>query len=64
MSNLTQHKLFIGDDKKNTLFGVTFSFNHLFKNQTLAHAQKRDCVPLRLNILTYNALYVNCMHIT
>ena len=27
MSNLTQYKLFIGDDKKNTLFGVTFSFN-------------------------------------
>ena len=26
MSNLTQYKLFIGDDKKNTLFGVTFSF--------------------------------------
>ena len=27
VSNLTQYKLFIGDDKKNTLFGVTFSFN-------------------------------------
>ena len=26
VSNLTQYKLFIGDDKKNTLFGVTFSF--------------------------------------
>ena len=27
VSNLTQYKLFIGDDKKNPLFGVTFSFN-------------------------------------
>ena len=27
VSDLTQYKLFIGDDKKNTLFGVTFSFN-------------------------------------
>ena len=27
MSDLTQYKLSIGDDKKNTLFGVTFSFN-------------------------------------
>ena len=25
--NLTQYKLFIGDDKKNTISGVTFSFN-------------------------------------
>ena len=29
VSNLTQYKLFIGDDQKNTLFGVTFSFNCL-----------------------------------
>ena len=27
VSNLTQHKLFIGDDKKIRFFGVTFSFN-------------------------------------
>ena len=27
MSNLTQYKLFNGDDKNNTPFGVTFSFN-------------------------------------
>ena len=27
VSNLTRYILFIGDDKKNTLFGVTFSFN-------------------------------------
>ena len=26
VSNLTQYKLFFGDDKKNMLFGVTFSF--------------------------------------
>ena len=26
VSNLTQYKLFIGDDKKDILFGVTFSF--------------------------------------
>ena len=26
VSNLTQYNLFIGGDKKNTLFGVTFSF--------------------------------------
>ena len=26
-TSLTQYKLFIGDDKKNTLFGGTFSFN-------------------------------------
>ena len=28
MSNLAQYKLFIGKDKQNTLFGVTFSFNN------------------------------------
>ena len=28
VSNLTQHKLFIGDNKKNTLFGVTFSLSN------------------------------------
>jgi len=27
VSNLTQYKLFIGDDKKKMLSGVTFSFN-------------------------------------
>ena len=26
VSNLTQYKLFIGDDRKNMLFGVTFLF--------------------------------------
>ena len=26
VSNFTQYKLFIGDDKKNTFFGMTFSF--------------------------------------
>ena len=28
MSNLTQYKIFIGDDKNNTPFGVAFSFNY------------------------------------
>ena len=28
--NLTQYKLFIGDDKKNTISGVTFSFKLQF----------------------------------
>ena len=32
MSDLTQYKLFIGDEKKNTLFGVTFSFNGWMEN--------------------------------
>ena len=31
VSNLTQYKLFIGDDKKNMLFGVTFSFKGLIE---------------------------------
>ena len=32
VSNLTQYKLFIGDDKKNsTLFGVTFSFKYFLE---------------------------------
>ena len=31
VSNLTQYKLFIGDDKKNTLFGVIFSFKKILK---------------------------------
>ena len=26
MSDLTQYKLFFGDDKKDTIFGLTFSF--------------------------------------
>jgi len=30
VSNSTQYKLFIGDDKKYTLFGMTFSFNIKF----------------------------------
>ena len=34
MSNLTKYKIFIGDDKKNTLFGVTFSFNPKYSNMT------------------------------
>jgi len=29
VSNSTQYKLFIGDDKKYTLFGMTYSFNKL-----------------------------------
>ena len=34
VTNLTQCKLFIGDDKKNTFFGMTFSFKDfsLIKN--------------------------------
>ena len=39
MSNLTQYKLFIGDDKKNTLFGVTFSFND---HNTIAAGMKNS----------------------
>ena len=31
MVNLSQYKLFIGDDKKNTISGVTFSFRSHFK---------------------------------
>ena len=28
VSNFTQYKLFIGDDQKYTLFGMTFSFKY------------------------------------
>ena len=36
VSNLTQYKLFIGDDKKNTLFGETLSVKaRLFHYKTL-----------------------------
>ena len=30
--NFTQYKLFIGDDKKNTISGVTFSFKIIYKD--------------------------------
>jgi len=35
VSNLTQYKLFIGDDKKNTISGVTFSFKKTLKKESL-----------------------------
>ena len=35
MSNLTQYKIFIGDDKNNTPFGVAFSFKlQVYTNPT------------------------------
>ena len=42
MVNLTQYKLFIGDDKKNTISGVTFSFKHSGESKTpkLRHVEK------------------------
>jgi len=40
VSNLTQYKLFIGDDKKKMLSGVTFSFNFL-ESSTQVYSQLR-----------------------
>ena len=45
MSNLTQHKLFIGDDKKNTLFGVTFSFKLSLMQSTVSFMLNENTLP-------------------
>ena len=41
MVNLTQYKLFIGDDKKNTISGVTFSFNRPVQKLLLLEEHKQ-----------------------
>ena len=48
VSNFTQYKLFIGDDKKNTIFGVTFSFNVEFCVEML---EKTSCLYGTVSIL-------------
>ena len=55
VSNLTQYKLFIGDDKKNTLFGVTFSFKQLRR-------QRRGKRHLKINICAV-ATFLRLFHI-
>jgi len=37
VSNSTQYKLFIGDDKKYTLFGMTFSFKTQIRRPSNVH---------------------------
>ena len=42
VSNLTQYRLFIGDDKKNTLFVVTFSFKRTYQDLSSEVGPVRD----------------------
>ena len=39
VSNITQYKLYIGDDKNNMPFGVTFSFKFLFEAKMTSRHQ-------------------------
>ena len=47
VSNLTQYKLFIVDDKNNTPFGVNFSFNTLDTSEWSTW-QKNNCLNVKI----------------
>jgi len=61
VSNLTQYKLFIGDGKSNTLFGVTSFKTMRFKGLTSFNEICFPCFTIRLNEFKWDKLHMSSL---
>jgi len=65
LSNSTQYKLFIGDDKKYTLFGITFSFKAMLHEAiflAICNATMKNKKPFKLQrgFHTFATFFATC----